>query len=499
MKWCLVVFMLLMSLAPLSAQETGEEMSLDQAIGLALKNNLSIEIANYNPQISDTDITKERSRFEPLLGADINTENRNQPSGSTLFGAGTVNTKSQNYNFTWGQMLKTGTLYSLQFNNGRTETDQFFTSINPRFDTTLFANLTQPLLRNFGKTITMTPLMIAEKNRMASDFRLQQQVADVALSVEQSYWDLVFARGELDVVKQALSTAQTLYENNKKQVEVGTMAPLEVVTAEAEVASREEQIIRIETLIKNTEDLLRFQIFGRTASTQNIIPTDQPAVGAFETTEDDAIQMAIAGNPDLKALQADLESSQLNTKLAQNQLKPLLNLKASIGGIGLGGDALVFGGDDPFNPIVVGTIPGGYTDSLTNVFDNRTFAIGATFGLPIGNGSAKADYARAQLLEKQSNSIYDRQKQALIQSVRATVHNLQDNLKRLDAAQASLTLQEKKLDAEQKKLDVGLSTNFVVLQFTSDLAQARSDVLSAQVDYNKNRAQLKRFYGEIVK
>lgn len=499
MKWCLIVFMLLMSLAPLSAQEAGEQLSLDQAIGLALKNNLSIEIATFNPQISDTFITKEKSRFEPLLTANINSENRNQPSGSTLFGAGTVNTKSQNYNFQFSQMLKTGTLYSLEFNNGKTRTDQFFTSINPRFDTTLFANLTQPLLRNFGKTITLTPLMIAEQERLASDFRLQQQVADIALAVEQSYWDLVFARGELDVVKRASSTAQTLYENNKKQVEVGTMAPLEVVTAEAEVASREEQIIRIETLINNTEDLLRFLIFGRTATTQNIIPTDNPEVGSLDTTEDEAIQKALAGNPDLKALQADLESSQLNTRLAKNELKPQLDLKASLGGIGLGGDALVFGGSDPFNPVVIGTIPGGYTDSLSDVFNNRTFAIGVLFGLPIGNGSAKADYARADLLQKQSNSNLDRSRQALIQSVRATVHNLRDNLKRLDAAKASLTLQEKKLDAEQKKLDVGLSTNFVVLQFTSDLAQAQSDVLSAMVDYNKNLAQLKRYYGEIVK
>jgi outer membrane protein TolC len=499
MKWCLVVFTLLISLAPLSAQEVGEELSLDQAIGLALKNNLSIEIATYNPQISDTSINIEKSKFEPLLTADINAENRNQPSGSTLFGAGTVNTKSQNYNFAFAQRLMTGTIYSLQFNNGKTETDQFFTSINPRFDTTLFANLTQPLLRNFGTQITKTPLMIAEKNRMASDYRLQQQVADVALEVEQSYWNLVFARGELDVVKRALSTAQTLYENNKKQVEVGTMAPLEVVTAEAEVALREEQIIRNETLIKNTEDLLRFQIYGRAATTQTIIPTDKPVVASFDTGEEDAIQTALAGNPDLKALQADLESSQLNTRLAQNQLKPQLDLRASLGGIGLGGDALVFGGDDPFNPIVIGTIPGGYTDSLSNVFNNRTFAIGVLFGLPIGNGAAKADYARADLLQKQSNSNLDRFRQALIQSVRAVVHNLQDNLKRLAAARASMTLQEKKLDAEQKKLDVGLSTNFVVLQFTQDLAQSQSDVLSAMVEYNKNKAQLKRFYGEIVK
>lgn len=500
MRWCLVVFLFLISLGPLAAEEPAtEQLSLDQAIGLALKNNLAIEVETYYPQINDTFVSKEKARFEPLFTADINTEDRNVPAGSSLFGAGSVNTKSQNFNFAFQQLLKTGTIYNLTFNNGRTDTDQFFTSVNPRFDSSVFANITQPLMRNFGTEITKTPLMITQKNRFASDYRLQQQVADIALQVEQSYWDLVFARGELDVVRQALATAQALYENNKKQVEVGTMAPLEVVVAEAEVAAREEEIIRTETLINNTEDLLRFLIYGRNASNQSIIPTDQPAVNSIEMSEDEAIAQSIAGNPDLKALQADLDSRQLSAKLSQNALKPQVDLKASFGGIGLGGDRLIFGGDDPFNPIIIGTDPGGYGGAVSNVFDNRTWSIGVLVGLPIGNGSAKADYARADLQQKQAGSTLDRSKQALIQSVRAVVHNLQNNLKRLDAARASRVLQEKKLDAERKKLNVGLSTNYVVLDYTKDLARAQSGELQAMVDYNKNLAQLKRYYGAIVK
>lgn len=500
MKWCVIVVLFLSCIAPLSAQEAStEELSLNQAIELSLKNNLSIEVQSYNPEIDQTFVNKELSRFEPFFGADISTEDRNTPSGSTLVGLGSINTKTQLFNFSWNQLLKTGTSYSVGFNNARVNTDQFFTSFNPRYDSTIFANVTQPLSRNFGVTITKTPLMIAEKNRLTSDYQLQTQVADIALQVEQSYWDLVFARGQLDVVQQALDTAQTLYENNKKQVEVGTMAPLEVVVAQAEVAARQEDIIRAKTQIKNTEDFLRVLIFGRNASNQSVVPTDQPTVNKIDTNEDDAIARAIANNPDLKALESDIQSKTLNSKLAKNELKPQVDLKAQFGGSGLGGDRLLLGGDDPFNPIVIGTINGGYSGAFSNLFSNTNWSLGVLVGIPVGNGSAKADYARAQLLEKQSGSTFDQRKAILIQSVRAVLHNLEDNLTRLDAAHASRVLQEQKLDAERKKLDVGLSTNYVVLDYTKDLAQSQSDELQAMVDYNKNLAQLKRFYGEIVK
>src|SRR5262249_15414407 len=155
---------------------------------------------------------------------------------------GATNTKLYNYNFQYNQLLKTGTGFQVAFNNSRTDTNRRFTSINPTFDSSLFASLTQPILRGFGKAATLAPLHSAEAARIASDYRLNQRVMDVVLLVDQAYWDLVFARKNLDVVKQSLANAQDLYNNNKKQVEVGTMAPLEVVVAQAEVAAREEDI-----------------------------------------------------------------------------------------------------------------------------------------------------------------------------------------------------------------------------------------------------------------
>jgi outer membrane protein len=411
-----------------------------------------------------------------------------------------LNSKNLDYNASLNQTLFTGTSYNIAFNNTRVRTNQAFTSVNPRFDTSLFASVTQPLMRGFGLQITETPLHIAQKNQKTFDYRLRQRMMDIGLQVEQVYWDLVFARRDLDVKKQALGSAKDLYENNKKQVEVGTMAPLEIVVAEAEVATREEDIITVESLIQNTEDHLKTLILGG-KDVENwpaeVYPADEPILNPISMTEEEATQRALADNPDLKALETDLESKTLSARLASNQLKPQLDFKAQYGYSGLGGTTLLLD-NNTFPPTVIGTVPGGYPDALSNLFNNRTWAVGFVVGIPIGNGSAQANYARADLTEKQANKTLESARQQIILNVRTTFHNLQSDAKRLDAARVSRVLQEKKLDAERKKLAVGLSTNHVVLQFQDDLATAQSAELQAMVDYNKDEAQLHRYMGNTI-
>src|SRR5262249_6893646 len=336
------------------------------------------------------------------------------------------------------------------------------------------------------------------QNKLTSDYRLQTQVGDLLLSVEQAYWDLAFARGELIVAKQSYKAAEDLYENNKKQVEVGTLAPLDVVTAQAEVAAREQDIIVAETAISNLEEKLKTLIYGNQEPAERklvLIPTDVPQTVPPEYDDDTIIKKALADNPDLKVLQSDLSSKSLSTKLATNELKYQLDLKGTAGTSGLGGTRLICGGEDPFNPIVIGEIPGGYGDALSDLFNHPTYAVGVFLGIPIGNGNAKADYTRAKLIQDQAGVVYDSARENLLLNVTNYLRNLKSDLKRLDAARASEVLQVQKLDAEQKKLAVGLSTNHVVLDFQNDLAQAQSQVLLAIVNYTKDKAQLKRYLG----
>lgn len=506
MRWCLISILLLLAVGSVFAQsqepaapsQEPKEVTLRQAIDLALKNNLDIEIEKFNPQIVQEQQTFEESKFEPFLGSLFNYRDSQFPTSSALQGAkgASVTTKTMDYNVNWQQKLMTGTLYAIEFNNTREDTDQRFTNVNPQYTSSLFATITQPLMRNFGMEITKTPLLIAQQNEMTSDQQLRMRIMDVALQVEQAYWDLVYYRDQLKVSQQSLARAQELYENNKKQVEVGTMAPLEVVAAEAEVASRQEGIITSQRLISNTEDRLKTLVLGKEVARSwsiEVIPTETADLKNLEFTEEAAIQKGMNDNPDLKALESDLKTRQLNTKLASNAMKPQLDLKGSVGLTGLGGTTILT--TDDFPPVIIGTIPGGYGDALSTLPDNPTFAIGLVLGLPIGNKAAKADYVRADLDRKQAETVYENAKQNLILNIRLSMRNMENDIKSYEAAKASRVLQERKLDAERKKLEVGLSTNYVVLQYQDDLAQAQSRELLYITDYSKNRAQLKRYLG----
>src|SRR5262245_21049469 len=502
MKWCSLLVLLLFVFGTAAAQETetqsvGEVLTLQEAIDLALKNNLDIKTEEYNPEIRDTFVSNEEARFEPLFSGNLSNENAQIPTGSRLAGEGTLENKNLAYDLRWDHLLTTGTSYNIVFNNPRFTTNQLFSSFNPKFDTSLFANVRQPLMRNFGKDITLTPLNIAKSDRLASDARLHQRVLDVELLVTQAYLDYAFAQAELGVFQQSLVFAKDLYENNKKQVEVGTMAPLEVVVAEAEVATKEQAIIAGEVAIKNREDILRKLIMGDHVQDWNQtieIPKERPEFIDISITEEQAIEIALKDNPDIKALEMDLQSNNLTTKLARNRMKPLMDLSASFGYTGLGGDQLVFGGDI-FNPVPIGTVPGNYGDALGNLWENPTWNVGLVIGLPVGNKDAQANYVRADLTEKQTKTILDNTRQQLTLDVRTALRNIKASLKLIESTRTTVVLQEKKLDAERKKLNVGLSTNNVVLDFQDDLAQARSAELAAIIAYLKNVAQLERFMG----
>jgi outer membrane protein TolC len=494
----LFLFSLLILFSGFLFAEEPVPVSLQQVISMALKNNLDIEIETLNPEIADTRIKFEKSQFDPFLAATIDQRDATNPTGSILVGEAAITTQDFVYNFTWDHKLPISTRYNIIFNNNRVETTQSFTSVNPRYDSTLFANLTQPLMRGFGPEVTQAPVRIAEYDRLAADSLLQQRVLDIALQVEQAYWDLVFFRRQLEVRKQSLASAVELYENNKKQVEVGTMAPLEIVVAEAEVAAREQEIITTENLIGNTEDRLRNLVSNKDQKDRwdiKFVPSEEPMVRPLTITVDEAIQRAFANNPDLKAIENNLSSNRLVTVVAADALKPQLDLQASAGWAGLGGEQLLLD-DSVFPPVVIGSVPGGYGDALSNLFENPTWSVGFIVGLPIRNRAAEANYVRAEMVEDQTELQLENARQQLVFSIRTAVRNLQSDLKRLEAARASRILQERKVDAEVKKLAVGLSTNYIVLDFQDDLALSQSQELLAIVDYEKNLAQLERFMGE---
>ena len=504
MRLCLLLLCLVFIFPTVHAQEAqpsaSEVLTLQQAIDLALENNLGLKAERLNPEIDDTLVLEEAGRFEPLFQANLSNEDADIPTGSRLSGEGTLANKNLNYNVRLDHLLPTSTSYNVVFNSARFETNQLFTSFNPRYDSSLFGNVRQPLMRNFGREITLTPINIAKTNRLASDSRLHTRALDIELQVTQAYLDYAFANAELEVFKQSLEYARDLYENNKKQVEVGTMAPLEVVVAEAEVATREQAIIAGETSIENNKDRLRTLIFGEKVSDWKrdiVLPGKRPEFKDVNITEEEAIQKALNNNPDIEALEMDLKSRDLSTKLARNQMKPLLDLTGGFGWTGLGGPRIIFS-DDIFNPEPIGIESGNYADALSTMFENPTWTIGLIVELPIGNQQREAAYVRADLVEDQTKLLLQDNKVVLVQNVRTALRNIKASLKLIESSRVAVVLEEKKLDAERKKLNVGLSTNNVVLDFQEDLTRSRSVELLAIIGYLKNVAQLERFMGERI-
>src|SRR5262249_53573588 len=257
-----------------------------------------------------------------------------------------------------------------------------------------------------------------------SNYRLKMRIMDVVLQVNQAYWDLVFARRDLEVKKESLANAQDLFNNNKKQVEVGTMAPLEVVVAQAEVAAREEDIIAADAVIRNTEDRLKTLLLGiQTTSlwSQTLIPADEPKVDTTEIDEMSTIQQGLNNSPDLQALQSDLNAQNFNVKAASSALKPQLDLVGSFGWTGIGGNTFLFLDNDPItNPVPIGVVNGGYGNAVSNMFKNPTVNLGLNVGVPFGNKSAEADYIRATVTQKQSTVALDNAKKQLALNIRTT-------------------------------------------------------------------------------
>jgi outer membrane protein TolC len=289
--------------------------------------------------------------------------------------------------------------------------------------------------------------------------------------------------------------AQDLLRKNRKEVEVGTLAPIEILTAEAEVATREADILQAQVAVDNSEDVLKTLLNSFTDAENPLIfidPTERPVFDAQVIDVDEALKIALLNRPDLQASRYDLESRELDLSYARNQLLPDLSLGFNYWSPGISGTQLIYQNNDPYTGIVIGQIPGTGYDSLRDAFnfEYRNWAIGLTLTIPTNTFLTRAAESRAQLaLEQSLTQIKSQEKQIFLQ-VRNAVRLVNTNFKRVQAYEVARNLAERKLEVEEKKLRVGMTTNYIVLQHQRDLANARSNLLRAALDYVLSLAQL---------
>jgi outer membrane protein TolC len=381
-----------------------------------------------------------------------------------------------------------GTSYSLSWSATHTDSNSFLNSYNPLLQSGLSASVSQPLVRDFAVDAARQQLITSRLNRDIADTRLRESTVRTTANVKTAYWNLVSAKATVDARRKALDLANELTRVNKARVDVGQSPPLDLVSAQAEVAANEEQLIVAETSVKEAEDRLRMLILDTTdrdSWTVVLDAADSPPVGLPAPDVDQAIATALRDRADLVRSRKDIETAQSSEKYANNQRLPDLRLNASYQASGLGGTQVLRTGTFP------GTIVGGgavtdFGSVLTQVFgrDYPTWSVGVSVSYPIGGSAEEANYARTRLETVQTQERLKSAEARVIQQVRDAGWKIEMNGRRLQTTRVARELAEQRLDAEQKRLEVGLSTNFLVIQAQRDLAQAKTNELSAVLAYD---------------
>jgi outer membrane protein TolC len=502
----LLAFALLATAPAFSQDAQGTlSMSLEECIVKALKDNLGVAIQILGPEISAQSLNQAQEKYIPSLSLSFQSRKSENAAFSYLDSPGdsTIN-KTQNYNFlSASQALPTGGSLNLNFTGYRTTTNQRGITIDPRYGTTLSFQLTQPLLRNFGFKMAHREILVATHNLGISEESLKKTLTDTVYNVESAYWNLVYSIDNLDVRRQSLQLAKDLLEKNQRSVEVGTLAPIEVLSAQAEVATREADLIQAETQIASAEDQLKLllNIVGdEDKKIRSLVPKDKPTYVQKTVDLEEALATAIENRTDLEISRIGLENDQLNLSYVKNQTLPDLSLSASYSSPGIDGTRIFYIGN-PLDGNIDYTEPGNITGALkqTVKFTYPNWNLGLTLNIPLANVFSRAALAQAKLNLRQSMLDLENQKEQVYLEIKNAVRSVEANYKRILAYTTARQLAEQKLAAEEEKRRVGMSTNYLVLSYQRDLANARISELNAIVSYNVSLAALERSMGTNLK
>jgi outer membrane protein TolC len=544
-------------------------ISLQDAVELALENSLDIAVQRYYPWIADDSILKAKSgsfgygtpgasfasstasinpfslnivTFDPIVTsttsvADVSTPINNPfLSGTGTAGLTGLKSHSSQFNNQYSQTFETGTNITVNWNNTRSSSSaaNFF---NPAVQSVLSFSFSQPLLNGFGLAVGSRNIRIAKNNRKIADLAFTQQAITTVTNTITAYWELAFARENVKVQQQAVTVAQKLYEDNKKQLEIGSMAPLDVTRAESELATDHQNLIVSQTVQLQDEQILKNAIskdpLAPNLLNVEIITTDQPKQPeAVEPASfEDSVKEAFAKRPDLQEQLINLKNAEIDVKATRNALLPSLAVGGFYQSTGLAGNSPIKGPttvvsngvpivDANGNPITVagpggtqipvfestttapvtGTSREGFTTAQSQVFHNQfpEYAAQLTLTLPLRNRSAQADNARSLLIQRQLETQMQQLRNAALLDVRNTYIALTQDRAQVEAASKARELQQQTFEAEQKKYQLGASTVYLVIQTQRDLISAQGTELRALANLEEAKANYERAVGRTL-
>ena len=479
------------------------ELSLRAYIELALANGTDIALAKLQVLYPANAITRAFGAFDPALLASFSNTRSTQPTTSALAGANTLKALSQPVDFTYQQLLPTGTSLGVSFDAQRTSTNNSFSTYNPALSSSLSFQFDHPLLRNRGANMTRTTILIARSNLRVSRFQLRDQVSGLLALAENAYWDVVQARENLALQSKFLELRQAALERAQKQVEAGALLPLDVFQPKAEYASAQVSLIQARQSLSRAENALRQQIGADLDPDLRRLPivlTEPFAIAPVALPDREAaIQKALAERPDRMAAATALDTDDLNIRNATEALRPSLSLTGSYVAQGVGGIYNQL--SNPFGAgTVVTSIPGGLGDALGQLFGFSfpVYSFGLRLRLPLRDRSSGADLADAEIHKRQDAL----QLRKLEQGLRLQVLNAIDDLEAVQAsmqqAEVAREFAEKRFAAEQKKYELGVTQLFFVLDAQTQLNLAENDVLRQSVNYRRSLIALYLMTGDLL-
>jgi outer membrane protein TolC len=511
-----------------SLLQAGEfRLSLQDAIALALENNLDIEVQRYTPRIADTDLKKARAgsvprgisfsgtgllNLEPVLVSQITFKHQSQPlTNSFTNGTSDLISDSKLGNFAFQKSFLTGTTISFGWNNSWLNQNSSRADFNPSTTTSMGVTVSQRLLQGFGPAVNSRYIRIARNNRQVSELTFKQQVIATVSSVISQYWDLASLNEDLRVKQQTLALARKLLDENRQRVELGSLAAIEISRSEAEVARAEQDLTIAETALRQQETTLKNNLSRRGLSDSPLAAARIALADTLRAPDSQPIEpiqelfaRARENRPEIQQSSLQIENSQFVLKGTKSALLPSLDLVASVQNNALAGQVnqlpLPSTQGAPAPRVVDPFFLGGYGTALSQLFSRKfpDYWVGFQLTIPLGNQAVQADVARDQLTLRQEE-VRHRQIENQIQvEVTNAVTAVEQARARYRAAAKFREYQQQTLEAEQGKYELGDSTTFFVIQAQRDLAQARSAEIAALTAYNKARTELERATGETV-
>jgi outer membrane protein len=502
-------------------------LNLFDAVKMALEQNRDIEVERINVRQAEYDLFSARGTMDVSVGASSFYEQRTVPVGSLLAGGanGMLTTKTLNYDFTAQQLLPTGAQWVAGFTNSRGDTNSQFVSLNPQYNTALNVQIRQPILRNFSMDDARRRIKIAQRRLDLSDSQFRQRAIEIVARVQRSYWDLVFALRDVQIQRESVELAQNQLERNRRMVNEGTIAPIDLVSVEVELEKRKENVLTATETVTRAENALKQLMLGGTESSiwnQPVIPTETPDLRGTKFGLTDAVAAALANRPEFAQSNLQQEINKVEVKYFDNQTKPQVDLIASYTSNGLSGSRLLTG--NPFTsttailldrvnalsglagipaiPVPPGSdlpgfLVGGYGQSLQNLFSNdfRTFRFGVALNFPLRNRTAEGQLGRAVAEGRKIVSQRKTLEQSIEVEVRNALQGVETGRLRVETARASREAAEKQSESEQRRFDAGLSTTYFVLERQNALSQAKGRELRAMTDYSKAASELQRVMG----